>query len=175
MKSKHRNTKQHTKKTTNAYAKRSRQKARSEKSFSHDYRRNSPPKNVKRLKTTGDFIGTKNGYGFVTPLDGGEDIFIPAHCVNGALDGDRVNIRYAVEDKGKTSGEVTEILERTLTTFTGEIVRRTRNYPYRSNEFVVFPDSKRLSITPRIFPSKFDREGDKVEVLLKKNKFGGDY
>ncbi len=172
MKSK--NRKQQTKKTLHSYAKRNKKNAKGSRNGSFDHRE-LPKKSSQSFKTSGVFVGTKNGYGFVTPDESGEDVFIPAHCVRGALDGDVVHVRYTKDKNGKTSGEITEIVERTLTTFTGEIVRRTRNYPYRSNEFVVFPDSKRLSITPRIFPSKFDREGDKVEVMLKKNKYGSDY
>lgn len=173
MKNKHKHTKQSSRRITQAYAKRNRKSA---KSHSPDtFHKKASRKTVKYFHAKGDFCGTKNGYGFVTPEDGGEDIFIPAHCVNGALDGDRVSVRYTREEKGKTSGEVTEIIERTLTTLTGEIVRRTKAYPYRSNEFVVIPDSKRLSITPRVSLSRFDREGDKVEIMLKKNKHGHDY
>ncbi len=99
------------------------------------------------MTAEGIFHGTSRGFGFVS-LDGarerGEDIFIPGSGVNGALDGDRVRIRYhhyasfrdGVREE-KTEGEVIALLEITNTTVVGTLNieytgygRHRRRYAY---------------------------------------------
>ncbi len=135
------------------------------------HRSGNRKRNEKLLTAKGNFCGTKNGYGFVSLDEGKADIFIPAAKVHGAIDGDFVEIRYTVDKDKKTEGEVIEILERTRNTITGTLVKRASRYGYRGVEFAVIPDSKKLSITPTVHPSRFDREGDKVEIILRTDKY----
>ncbi len=135
------------------------------------HRQKGARRDIKYLYATGDFCGTKNGYGFVTDGESGMDIFIPAQKVRNALDGDVVKIRYTIDENKKTDGEVLEILERARNTLTGTLEKRASRYARRGFEFVVIPDGKKLSITPSVIPSKFDRVGDKVEILLREEKY----
>lgn len=61
----------------------------------------------------GKFIASFKGYGFVTPVGGEEDIFIPSVHTAGALDGDVVEVLYRKKGKkGKPEGRVISILEK---------------------------------------------------------------
>jgi ribonuclease R len=57
-----------------------------------------------------------SGYGFVTPeraLDAGGDIYIPAHQLSEAMNGDRVVVRIErLKDEGRAEGRIIRILER---------------------------------------------------------------
>ena len=109
----------------------------------------------------GKFIGHAKGFGFVTPEEEGmDDIFIPPHEINGALNGDIVLIRVLKETSGdRREGTVTKVIERSQTTFVGT---------YQANRgfgFVV-TDDKKLNMD--IFVTKEDSlgavDGHKVVV-----------
>lgn len=109
----------------------------------------------------GKFVGHSKGYGFVIPDEEGlDDIFIPPHEVNGALNGDTVLIRVLKESSGeKREGTVIKVVERAKTTFVGT---------YQANRgfgFVV-PDDNRINMD--IFVAKEDSlgavDGHKVVV-----------
>ncbi|KGR80040.1 ribonuclease R [Ureibacillus manganicus] len=111
----------------------------------------------------GKFIGHAKGFGFVTPEEEGmDDIFIPPHEVNGALNGDIVLIRVLKETSGdRREGTVTKVIERSQTTFVGT---------YQANRgfgFVV-TDDKKLNMD--IFVTKEDSlgavDGHKVVVEI---------
>ena len=75
-----------------------------------------PPKDV----LTGEFNGSRKGFGFVRVPGYDEDFFIPEHAVNGAFQGDTVMIRLNPVNRGpKTEAEVIKILSRGITTVTG--------------------------------------------------------
>ena len=69
----------------------------------------------------GRFIGNSKGFGFVAPEEEGmDDVFIPPHEINGALNGDTVLIRVVKESSGdRREGTVTKIVERHKTSFVG--------------------------------------------------------
>ena len=100
----------------------------------------------------GKFIGNAKGFGFVTPEEEGmDDIFIPPHEVNGALNGDTVLVRILKETSGdRREGTVSKIIERFKTSFVGT---------YQANRgfgFVV-TDDKRMTMD--IFVAKDDSLG----------------
>lgn len=70
---------------------------------------------------TGIFISHAKGFGFVTPDEGGADIFIPASETNGAMQKDRV--LYKVTGGGgsgrKAEGTIIRVLERGMTRLVG--------------------------------------------------------
>ncbi|MCM3388684.1 ribonuclease R [Ureibacillus chungkukjangi] len=117
------------------------------------------PERMNLLK--GKFIGHAKGFGFVTPEEPGmDDIFIPPHEVNGALNGDIVLIRVLKETSGdRREGTVSKVIERSQTTFVGTYQAN------RSFGFVV-TDDKKLNMD--IFVTKEDSlgavDGHKVVV-----------
>ncbi|OGP32347.1 MAG: ribonuclease R [Deltaproteobacteria bacterium GWC2_42_11] len=63
-----------------------------------------------------------DGYGFVIPDDGGEDVFIKQRLLNGAMHRDRVVVRVeGFKRGGKRDGRVIRILERTNKTIVGRL------------------------------------------------------
>ena len=87
----------------------------------------------------GKFIGHAKGFGFVAPdAEGMDDIFIPPHEVNGAMNGDIVLVRVSGDSSGdRREGTITRIAERKTTKIVGT---------YQDNKgfgFVV-PDDKKL-------------------------------
>lgn len=74
----------------------------------------------------GKFIGHAKGFGFVVPEEVvGDDVFIPPHEVNGAMNGDTVLVRVSGDTHGdRREGVITRIVERKTTTVVGTYVER---------------------------------------------------
>ncbi len=116
----------------------------------------------------GEFRGTTRGFGFIrSEIKTREgDLFIPPDNTLGALSGDRVKVGV-VRNKQRGGrggaekaffGEVLEILDRRVSSFTGTIEKR-------GTSFVVIPDARELEGKPvvvRDAESKYASEGDKV-------------
>lgn len=108
---------------------------------------------------------TQKGFGFLIPLDTTkEDIFIPAHNLNGAMNDDLVMVNIVerqYKGKLKTEGLVCEIIERAKETLVGvlEIID--------SGGFVV-PDDKKFNQDIYVPRSRINkaRDGDKVVVKI---------
>ncbi len=61
----------------------------------------------------GRLEGHPDGYGFVTPEEGGRDIYVSPKGMSGAMDGDRVVVRVEKTRKdGRREGSIIRILER---------------------------------------------------------------
>lgn len=109
----------------------------------------------------GKFIGHAKGFGFVTPdVEGMDDVFIPPHEINGAINGDIVLIRVLKESFGdRREGTVTKVVERGQTSFVGTFQAN------RGFAFVVLDDKK---LPMDIFIAKGDTlgavDGHKVVV-----------
>jgi len=113
----------------------------------------------------GRFQGNEKGFGFVLPDSGGEDIFIPANSINGAMHGDRVIARLT----GKThsgrhqEGEIINVIERVNKTIVGK-------FDHGEHFGFVTPDHSRLSgdiFIPREFINGA-KKGQKVVVEITK-------
>ncbi|MCL1845451.1 MAG: ribonuclease R [Defluviitaleaceae bacterium] len=73
----------------------------------------------KKNQISGKFIGNERGFGFVL-RENGEDIFVPPHATNGALNGDEVSVRIKkteggsrkTTDEQRLSGRIVEIIRR---------------------------------------------------------------
>ncbi|OTE96329.1 ribonuclease R [Crenothrix sp. D3] len=89
----------------------------------------------------GRVIGHADGFGFVRPDDGSDDLFLSPREMNPLLHNDRALVRIAgVDKKGRREGAVVEILERN----THEIVGRL----YKEDGFTyVIPDNKNIAQT----------------------------
>ncbi len=91
---------------------------------------------------TGTFSGHNRGFGFVTPDEGDEDIFIPASETNGAMQKDRVlfKVLHKAEPGKKADGVIIRILERGTTRIVGIYEESHRHG--RSFGFVTADDRK---------------------------------
>lgn len=99
-----------------------------------------------KTKTTRGRISVhRDGYGFVTPEGGGEDIFIPSKFLKGSLHGDLVEASSSPSRMGgnKLDGRVMAVIERA----TGSIVGR---YEETRRGAIVIPEDQRLNIVVEI-------------------------
>lgn len=87
----------------------------------------------------GRVIGNREGFGFLVPDEGVGDLFLSARQMRTLLDGDRVLARViGLDSRGRREGEVVSILQRTLRTLVGKIVRDGGVAFFR-------PDNKRVT------------------------------
>ena len=89
----------------------------------------------------GRIIGHPDGFGFIRPDDGSDDLFLSPREMNPLLHNDRAMVRIAgVDKKGRREGAVVEILERN----THQVVGRL----YKEDSFTyVVPDNKNIAQT----------------------------
>ncbi|HEY8157125.1 MAG TPA: ribonuclease R [Methylobacter sp.] len=89
----------------------------------------------------GRVIGHADGFGFLKPDDGSDDLFLSPREMNPLLHNDRALVRIAgVDKKGRREGAVVEVLQRN----THQIVGRL----YKENGFTyVVPDNKNIAQT----------------------------
>ena len=89
----------------------------------------------------GRIIGHADGFGFIRPDDGSDDLFLSPREMNPLLHNDRAMVRIAgIDKKGRREGAVVEILERN----THQIVGRL----YKEDGFTyVVPDNKNIAQT----------------------------
>lgn len=93
----------------------------------------------KRDLIAGRVIGHADGFGFVKPEDGGDDIFLYPRQMRSLFHNDRVVVRVTGRDRrGRLEGSVVEVLERNTRTVVG------RFYQESGVGFVV-PENKRLA------------------------------
>ncbi len=108
----------------------------------------------KRDLIAGRVIGHPDGFGFVKPDDGGDDVYLYPRQMRALFHNDRVVVRVTGRDqRGRLEGSLVEVLERNTQTVVG------RFYQESGVGFVV-PDNKRLAhdiIIPR------DRIGEAQE------------
>jgi len=87
----------------------------------------------------GRVIGHPDGFGFLVPDEGGEDLFLSGREMRGVFHGDRVMARVAgVDRRGRREGSVVEVLERN----THSVVGR---YFVEGGVGFMVPDNKRLA------------------------------
>jgi ribonuclease R len=120
--------------------------------------------------TRGRISVHRDGYGFVTPEGGGEDIFIPSKFLKSALNGDLVEASSAPSRMGgnKLDGRVLAVLERA----TARVVGR---YEETGRGAIVIPDDQRLNIVVSIPPKGRGaaEDGHQVVAELTSYPIGG--
>ncbi len=86
----------------------------------------------------GRVSGHREGYGFLAPDDGGDDIFLPEKEMQKVLHGDRVQIRIVGTDRrGRLEGSIVEVIERANTYVIGRLLNE-------NGVWVVAPEDKRI-------------------------------
>ena len=92
----------------------------------------------KRDLIVGRVIGHKDGFGFLKPDEGGEDLFLTPRQMRSLFHDDRVMVQVTgIDRRGRREGGLVEVLERNTQTVVGRL------YCEKSVGFVV-PDNKRL-------------------------------
>lgn len=88
---------------------------------------------------TGTVIGHRDGYGFLTPSEGGDDLFLNARQMRGVMHRDKVLARVSgVDHRGRQEAAIIEVLEAN----TKELVGRFIN---ESGAAYVQPSNQRLT------------------------------
>ena len=86
----------------------------------------------------GRVSGHRDGYGFLMPDDGSDDVFLPEKEMQKVLNGDRVQIRIVGTDRrGRPEGTIVEILERANTHVIGRLLNE-------NGVWIVAPEDKRI-------------------------------
>ncbi|MGV6808169.1 MAG: ribonuclease R [bacterium] len=87
----------------------------------------------------GRVSGHPEGFGFVIPQGGGEDLFLNSRQMRRVMDGDTVLVRIAARDrKGRPEGSIVEVVERGTSRLVGR-------YHCESGVHFVRPDNPRIS------------------------------
>ncbi|HSH72723.1 MAG TPA: ribonuclease R [Methylophilaceae bacterium] len=87
----------------------------------------------------GKVQGHPDGFGFLIPDNGGDDLFLSPKEMTQVLHGDRVMVRQAGFDRrGRPEGKIVEVLEHTNTRLVGRIIRE-------QGMSIVVPEDKRVN------------------------------
>ena len=113
----------------------------------------------KRDLIVGRVIGHADGFGFLKPDDGGDDLYLSFKEMRSVLHDDRAVVRVTGMDRrNRLEGAVVEVLERNTHSVVGKL------YQESGVGFVV-PDSKRLS-KDIVIPSSMIGEAEKGQMVV---------
>lgn len=94
---------------------------------------------VKGELVRGRVIGHKDGFGFLVPDEGGDDLFLAARQMRALLHGDRAVVQVInVDHRGRREGSLVEVIERANAQVVGRLV-------LESGIAFVTPDNKRIT------------------------------
>lgn len=107
----------------------------------------------------GRVMGHHDGFGFLIPDEGGEDLFLSPREMRALMHGDRVVARVAgIDRRGRLEGAVVEILERN----THEVVGR---FHRESGIGFVVPDNKRIQHEV-VVPPEYQGGADNGQIVV---------
>lgn len=108
----------------------------------------------------------RDGYGFVTPEGGGDDIFIPQKFMKNAIHGDTVEVRAERSRMGggKKEGRIVAVSERATTRVVGRYEETRRGA-------IVIPDEQRLNLIIVIPPKGRGLAEDGQQVVAELTSF----
>jgi ribonuclease R len=87
----------------------------------------------------GRVVGHPDGFGFLVPDEGGDDLFLPPQAMRAVMHGDRVMARVTgVDQRGRREGAVVEVLERARTRLVGR-------YKVAQRVGFVAPEDRRIT------------------------------
>ncbi len=94
---------------------------------------------IKGELVRGRVIGHKDGFGFLTPDEGGDDLFLAARQMRALMHGDRAVVQVInVDHRGRREGALVEVIERANAQVVGRLV-------LESGIAFVTPDNKRIT------------------------------
>ena len=68
------------------------------------------------------------GFGFVSPENGGSDIFIAAENLRGAMNGDKVKVKVVDNWRGRREGHIIDVLEHANKIFVGTLTKLAKKF-----------------------------------------------
>jgi ribonuclease R len=120
------------------------------------------------IQIIGKMFATRAGFGFVTPEEGGEEIFISQRGMGSAVHGDKVQVRILSHRQGKSpEGIVTKIIERGVNKIVGT---------FREERFSNFVEPDDPKMPEKIYVAENNRAGVKsgqkvvLEITSWKNR-----
>lgn len=99
-------------------------------------------------------IGHRDGYGFASPVEGGEDLYLSSREMHKVFDGDRTLVAVVGTDaRGRREGKVVEVLERAVTTLPGRYMEESgigflMPYNTRITQHILIPPNKKQGAVP---------------------------
>jgi ribonuclease R len=110
----------------------------------------------------GRVVAQRQGFGFVRPDEGGEEIYLSSSDMRRVFHGDRVLVQLTrVEKRGRREGVVAEIIDRAVAEIAGRLVNE-------NGIIFVIPDHKRIQTPILITPESASKAkvGDLVVVKI---------
>ena len=99
-------------------------------------------------------IGHRDGYGFATPVEGGDDLYLSSREMQKVFDGDRTLVATVGADaKGRREGKVVEVLERAVSVLPGRYMEESgigflMPYNTRVSQHILIPPDQKQGAVP---------------------------
>ena len=115
---------------------------------------------VERASETGRVSRHRDGFGFITPESGGDDLYVPAHSLAEVMHGDTVAfVRQGVDQRGRQEARVVKVRERAVRHVVGRLSRDGARWRVTTQD--------RNFATPVLLePGTQGKEGDFVSVEI---------
>jgi ribonuclease R len=113
-----------------------------------------------RSLETGRLFRHRDGYGFITPDTGGDDLYVASHNLGGAMHGDTVAYASRGQDKrGRQEAKIVEVRERAIKQIVGRLKRD-------GSRWLVIPRERNFSDPVVLDKNTLGKEGDFVAATI---------